>query len=174
MILLLVVLSLGFLGSPADGTGDLDRPVTVELHTERKRNDTYAWAGGFRFENVHPGTYRIELRTKDTEWLVASVSDVEVVAGETTLDPRLQGLDLRGKLRLLRLRVERADGTPFAEERVELYVDREGGSTYTDDQGRLVALVRTEDENFLFGQRGYGPVELVWSSDEQLVVLEEE
>lgn len=154
---------------------DADIPlisISAELHSADGERDTMPFAGAFRFERVLPGTHRFELRTMQTDWLIAAVDDIQVRAGETTRDPRLIGLDLRGRLRLLRLGLESADGQPLAKVEVQLEVAGEGGDLWSDEQGRLVAVVRSEDEAFELSVEGFAPLTVGWAPDEQRIVLE--
>jgi hypothetical protein len=60
-----------------------------------------------------PGRYDVSASFGGSEAsLLAKVSDVEVVAGRTTFDPRLNPLDLRGAIGRWRITLTRSDGAP--------------------------------------------------------------
>jgi hypothetical protein len=71
--------------------------------------------GSFSFPSLRPGKAKVSVRhgwsDRDT---VAVVEDVEVVAGQVTRDPRLQGLDLAKSLRAIRVSAVDPDGRPVA------------------------------------------------------------
>lgn len=64
----------------------------------------------FRFDDVRVGLGALHVHVGSNS--IASFSDVLVSAGKGTRDPRLQRIDLRDKLRALRVWIELPDGTP--------------------------------------------------------------
>jgi len=145
--------------------------LEFSLSSSQGDQDTLAVGGGFRFRNLHPGTSRFRVRTRQTNWTVATVEDIPIRAGGETRDPRLQPLDLRGRLRLLQLRLERSDGRPLGEELVKLRADGQGGQLKTDDQGRLLALVRAADDVLELSVPGHRPLSVGWKPGEQRLRL---
>ncbi len=149
--------------------------LTAELHGERGKRDSYVFGGAFEFRHVLPGRHRFEVRTDRTDFLLETIEGVVVHAGETTHDPRLEGIDLRGRLRLLRLRLVTTEGHPVYKEYVHVGVRRgEEGRIRTDEEGRLTVLMRVEDPTVRVGLRGHVPVDVAWTVDEQRIVLVEE
>lgn len=153
---------------------DADVPLTeveVYLRGAWGGHDTYPFGGVFRFSGVLPGAHSVVVRTADTHLELFTVEGVEVRAGEVTDDPRLADIDLRGRLRWLRLRLAGEDGEPVADEYVSLRVGKERGSVHTDSEGRLAALVRSEDDSFEVTADGFAPAAVGWSAGEQPVRL---
>lgn len=71
--------------------------------------------GSFEFKGLVAGTYTISLSLWEEGLSVAELSDVRIVAGETTRDTRMDPLDLRGKLRTFKLRAKDGSGAPVNE-----------------------------------------------------------
>lgn len=59
--------------------------------------------GRFRFEGLLPGRYSVVVGIEDDEPELVRVAGVEVRSGETSADPRLQELDLRARVHVVRL-----------------------------------------------------------------------
>jgi hypothetical protein len=154
---------------------DADIPLTeveVYLRGAQGGRDTYPFGGAFRFSGVLPGPHSVTVRTAQTHFAVFTLEGVEVRAGETADDARLLGIDLRGRLRWLRLRLAGEDGEPLAEEYVSLRAGGEGGSVQTDAEGRIAALVRSADDTFeITALDGSASAMVAWSAGEQPVRL---
>ena len=153
---------------------DRDIPLTdVEVYLRRDGGErsTYAFSGSFRFRDVEPGFYRLEIVASDLGLLVYTVDDITVIAGKATRDSRLKGIDLRGRLRMLKLRIETEQGEPLADAYVDLLCDGKGDSISTDANGRLSCLIRTDDRVVDVSSSGYETVSVGWSPDEETVVL---
>jgi hypothetical protein len=69
--------------------------------------------GSFAIKDLRPGTYDLSLQIGQNWADVRTVSGIEVAAGETVRDPRVDPLDLRGSQRVLRLTITDADGNPI-------------------------------------------------------------
>jgi hypothetical protein len=79
-----------------------------------------------------------------------SIGYIEVRAGETARDPRLDPLDLRGAFRVLRLRLLRPNGEPLADEEVALWLGIGAKrSLRTSSAGRIETIVPTAAERVL-------------------------
>lgn len=126
--------------------------------------------GSFRFADLLPGQSMCSVRA-DT-LVVLFEEDLVIVAGETARHSRLDPLDLRGRYRILRLRVLRPDGEPLAGEHVAL--QESGGlqrSTELDAQGRLELSVYAKVERFLLDLPYFRSTWVTWSAAEQDVRL---
>jgi hypothetical protein len=66
--------------------------------------------GSFTVGDLAAGAYDFQLQTEHGWITLHEVPDVLVVPGRDTVDPRLQGIDLRGKLHAFRLTFVRPDG----------------------------------------------------------------
>ncbi|MEM7310094.1 MAG: prealbumin-like fold domain-containing protein [Planctomycetota bacterium] len=82
--------------------------------------------GYFAFDSLQPGTWTIRLGMDTDVQHGIEIPGVVVRPGETTLDPRLQNVDLRAKVRQLSFRVVDSEGQPIDEARMYF---RAGGST---------------------------------------------
>lgn len=74
-----------------------------EMHLER--------GGGFECLSLPAGSYTLSVSTEGE--LLAEVRDVVIVAGEVTRDPRIQEIDLRGRLHVFRIRLVRPTRESF-------------------------------------------------------------
>ena len=66
--------------------------------------------GTFVIPGLHPGLYHVGIYVDGTSRALLRVENVRVVDGETTRDPRLQDVDLTGRLHRFVLTVVRPDG----------------------------------------------------------------
>ena len=145
--------------------------IEVALQGPRGRRDTLPLGGVFRIDKLHPGSYRLELSTADTELPLHTIDGLQVRAGERCTDPRLQGIDLRGRLRTLALRLQTAPGEPLQRGSVRLEIGAEGDWVRTTEEGRLRALVRAEDHTITVRVQGYEPLVVNWGPEEQHLLL---
>lgn len=72
----------------------------------RYRKATVRADGAFELGALLPGSYEVTLRARNVADELAAAPGVEVAAGETTRDPRLQGIDLRGLLHVHRVSID--------------------------------------------------------------------
>lgn len=100
-------------GANAEG---MSLQLVSELEGDR---ETTHWGarieeeGGFNFDTVPPGRYRLELSTQGSQAALAELDGLLVVAGEDCADPRLKPFDVRGQLRVLRVRAVDENGKPL-------------------------------------------------------------
>lgn len=127
----------------------------------------YLTAGRFAFDPVPPGAADVEVRTARTGWVLERVERVAVEPGLESADPRVETIDLRGRVRLLRLRLLRPLGTPVSLEEVRITAGGGGGVLRTDESGRLEAAVRAGDARFRVRVEGYRELEVDWLPAEQ-------
>jgi hypothetical protein len=118
------------LAEPDTSTGSfqvlaLDASGNILNAEERREAD-----GHFELVALEPGTYAISVRLAEEDAELARVDGVLVEAGKTTEDPRLDPIDLTGKLERIVLRVRDRDGEPPD----ELSIARRlpGGSGYLE------------------------------------------
>jgi hypothetical protein len=74
---------------------------------ERREGD-----GRFELGALEPGSYAVAVHLSDENAEIARVDDVLVEAGKTTEDPRLDPIDVAGKVERIVLRVRDRDGNP--------------------------------------------------------------
>jgi hypothetical protein len=120
----------------ADSPGLLER---LHVQAERQGAENSAdnrWftaqvdeEGAFRMQEVVPGTYLVRVMTEGGWSQIGEFDDVRVVAGETTRDPRLDPLDLRGKAVIVELEIVDEAGEPLAMGHVFSASKDEDGST---------------------------------------------
>ncbi len=79
---------------------------------------------GFAWDRLAPGLYRVEVRAGGAAEALAEIDAVLVEAGQENRDPRLQQIDLRQRLRLIRIECVDPDGAA-----VGLAVVEEAGGT---------------------------------------------
>ena len=129
--------------------------------------------GAFRIASLLPGTYRLEVGLEDGV-VLEEVPQVEVIAGETSRDPRLTAIDLRGKLFTYRFELV----TP--EEGSELRGSMTFGPTGDEDEAMrwhyfqgssLVIVTPHRPIDALFTVSGYRTVFLGEVSGDREVVL---
>jgi hypothetical protein len=70
-------------------------------------------ANTFQARELDPGEADVSLILGDDEEPVWSIAGVQVIAGETTRDPRMQEIDLRGLFQTLRIQVLAQDQRPI-------------------------------------------------------------
>jgi hypothetical protein len=72
-----------------------------------------SWPGRFELRGLLPGRYDISFEMADDFGEpILVVGGVDVAADQATRDPRLRDVDLRGRARVITLRVRRDDGMP--------------------------------------------------------------
>ena len=128
----------------------------------------FQWRERGSFRGLEAGAYELRFEIRKTKWLLLEARGELSPGGELDLGP----FDLRGKVKLLRLRLTDADGAPIAKEYFQL-VDTEHvgySSLRSEKDGSVLCLVPAETNSFLFGSQKYGaytiqagpdPIELV-------------
>ncbi len=132
---------------PAPGGGVTRRPVRLDA------------SGRLRAEGLREGAWSFEVSVPGEEPPVARVDDVVVEAGATTADPRLDPLDVRGRVVAHRIEVVDPAGSPVAGATVSR-VDLGRTVGHTDVHGALtVVSVRPTVELSVSvdGKRRLGP-----------------
>jgi hypothetical protein len=133
----------------------------------------------FQWNSLWPGGYRFEVTARGASVPLVEVLDLQIVAGERNEDARLDGIDLRGKFRMIVVRVVGTNGRPIPEanygpplvvinNRTEDAVL--GG--YAAQDGSASILTRERYVDLLVLQRGYKPVELNGITSDTTVTLE--
>jgi len=143
----------------------------VYRHSNGARHDSYVINGVFSFRDVSTGQIRVEIRTRKTDWLLHQVEGVEVQSGQDVREPMLSDIDLRGKLRYLRLLLLDEQGRPVGDTYAWINADSAGGSVKLDDAGHFVALTRASDDRFTIRVNGYAPEEVLYAAHEQTLRL---
>jgi len=77
----------------------------VEEREEGGSRSRYAnWdKNEFYWDSLEPGTGRVDIRADGSDEPIHSVPDIQVIVGQENQDTRLQDIDLRGRLRHIRL-----------------------------------------------------------------------
>jgi hypothetical protein len=87
-------------------------PLLHEVDAFGRRVAAIDADGKFSVGGLRPGALKATVVATDSESDVATIDDVEVVAGRDVDDPRLKGLDLDRLLSDVRVTVRDGDGTP--------------------------------------------------------------
>lgn len=83
--------------------------------------------GSFVLRDLVPGSYRVRVRAHEDREPVLEFDALEVRSGEVLRDPRLANLDLRGRVRVLRLRLRVPGNEPLP---FFLYATRAPGAEF--------------------------------------------
>jgi hypothetical protein len=99
----------------------------------------------FRFRGVAPLRHRLEVRRECDHAVMLALDELEVREGEACTDPRLDPIDLRGRLHWLEAKLERVDGKPYSHVMVQLRYPNGGRLDLpTEVDGRLRLLYMGE------------------------------
>ena len=96
--------------------------------------------GTFRLESIHHDPVQVMIRRAGESRPLATVENIPVRPGAIRRDPRLAGIDLGDKLRILQLLVTGSGDRPLAGAMVQ-EVDAPNSCTLTDDRGRCRLMV---------------------------------
>jgi hypothetical protein len=147
----------------------------VALAGDGIARDVELWAEGFSFDGLRSGIAAVEVRTQETDWVVARVEGLVIAAGEGASDARLNPIDLRGRLALLRLRLWAPDRSALSDAAVRVENENgRGGSLRTDRAGRLIVLVDAREPRFTILASGCAPAKVDAAAGEIEVSLEPE
>ncbi len=159
-----VALSLPLVGS-IEARIELDDGVPrndVEVHLEDEGGRRVrVWPGPdgtYRSEFVAAGTWRVRVSApEEAETPVAIVDGIDVAPNETSRDPRLNPLDLRGRFSLVRLECVDARGTPVPG--VRLAVPSRGrGAEHLGPYGRAhLVTARPQGLDLVLAAPGFRP-----------------
>ena len=125
-------------------------------------------------DRLDPGRYRVEVTLQGMREPLMALPDVEIRAGEVTRDPRLNPVDLRGRLKTIALRLRNAEGEALTE---ALVMHREAGSRARWGRQQVmrsssVQLVTTGFAvDLLVSSPGYREAERRGVTDDQTIVL---
>ncbi|MCA9320310.1 MAG: carboxypeptidase regulatory-like domain-containing protein [Planctomycetes bacterium] len=115
-------------------------PDGYDLRRKPSVHAEFLGEGRYRFAGLRPGSARLEFRLAESSRALAfAIDEVEVPESGTCRDPRLDPVDLRGRLFTLQLRVRGAEG-PLENARVSTRIDEKRFSVMTDAEG-LATLV---------------------------------
>ncbi|MCK6446603.1 MAG: carboxypeptidase-like regulatory domain-containing protein [Planctomycetes bacterium] len=156
--------------------------VDPELAMDRFELVLATHRSGFRATPTETGEFAFvdlpvgyaELGVQDHGRTVHWLEGLTLVSGASTDDPRLDPLDLRGRLRAWSVRLVRSDGAPFSATEVgvswSLATLQGAWSERTDADGRLAALLPSDVERVWLGIEGFQDP---WASPDasELVVL---
>lgn len=136
---------------------DLERiELVLATHRDGFRAKPTA-TGSFEFLDL-PAGYA-ELGVQDHGRTLHWLTGLTLVAGEAADDPRLDPLDLRGRLRAWSLRLVHADGSSLAAKEVGVQWSTETllgqWSERTDEAGRIAALLPIEVERVWLDVEGF-------------------
>lgn len=116
--------------------------VGLQLRRQQEGAESqHSWSkdGRFEWNGLLPGRYSLQIATVGDD--VELLRDLEVKAGETCADPRLQDLDPRQHVTFVQVRLRRPDGKPAEGVQVHAVHQRGGGggsatATNTDAAGQ--------------------------------------
>jgi len=112
----------------------------------------------FAFESLTPGLATVRVFLADESEPLAVVQDVSVAAGETSRDPRLDPLDLRGRIERVTITVVAGDGAGAPEGHVAILApDAEAPRTRREllSDGRVELLLRSVPVDLEVHGHGY-------------------
>ncbi|MEM7203941.1 MAG: hypothetical protein AAF628_27015 [Planctomycetota bacterium] len=113
-----------------------------------------------RWSNLAAGVYRLTVTALGGGAPIIDIPGISVESGASTSDPRLRALDLRGKLRCLRLVVTDTNGAPVAGDlAIEVLVQGASGRPPGSCTGKrgAVELALAQPANLLVAADGYQP-----------------
>lgn len=175
--------------SPGDGQFHQER----EEEESRRRPPPYGYrlygqyAGAkadnnvliFKWGTIWPGEYKLDIYPRGAREPMMTIPNLVITAGEQTDDPRLDSIDLRGKLHRIKISINEANGKPLSPGNYAsacVFVD--DPSPDAELHGTTVrnsaAVIYTSEAfvNLLVAARGYQPKKLRAVSEDQTVVLE--
>jgi hypothetical protein len=132
----------------------------------------------FRWNALWPGRYRLEVLPRGGREPLVVIPGIHITAGERNRDPRLDPIDLRGKLRRITVRVLDASGQPLdpgTGRTTVLINDRTAEAElqgFSAQNGRATILTGERYLDLLVAARGYRPKELSGVSSDITVMLE--
>ena len=128
---------------------------------DSERRGVISFPDQLRFSGLPAGQATITLRTESPTFELLRVEGIEVRLGETTTDPRLEGIDLAALARSFELEITGPDGAPLQNERVRIAIPGYGESSFQmkGRAKRKITLPR-EAARITLGGRGLRPVEL--------------
>ena len=145
-----------------EGQSVEDIAVVLKDAADVGRVPKLAEDGSFAQEDLKAGTYRLvayfrspsgEARRKSR----VVVEDLIVVPGQVNRDPRIQGMEVRGSVQKLEVRVVDAEGKPIERASVSVTGIAEGQSSTTGRDGRLVLRLASLPVNLHVTAFGYRP-----------------
>jgi len=129
--------------------------------------------GRFRFGGITASTAVVSVRIEHDPWTVARVEDVPVREGEAPQDPRLEPIDLRGKLEIVAVSVLDPSGARVDGARVLLSSseDLDLGCSRVTTGGRAEFLTRTGPHDLDVEREGFRRQRLAGVYGDQVVRL---
>ena len=128
----------------------------------------WTWRG------LMPGTYRLTVACPGIDEPIVAIDGIVVTEG-STVDSRLQGVDLRGRVRVLNIRAIGADDEPIADRDgfVVVRSSQEGGEWFGFHLGTgLAEIVTSGAADLLVLVPGYRMVEVSGVSTDRDIALE--
>lgn len=132
--------------------------------------------GGFRWTGLIPGTATVDVLADAWGSITPLVTfgDVVVRAGETTRDPRLQGIDLRSRFHAITITVQDEAGRAPRMAEVAMPLPDPGAGVklfMADAFGRAVVITERLPVDLTIGARGYVPQRFTGVASDRKVVL---
>jgi hypothetical protein len=135
-----------------------------------------SWEDGFafRFEELPPGRATVRVSLDGDERPLALVRGVEVLAGQTNRDARLQGIDLTGLLHQLSIEVRDVRGSPVCDGWIECRASGSTGvlGTVCFSEGGRPLLSRHAVLDLVVGAEGYRSRAIVAAHGRVVVTLD--
>lgn len=149
-------------------------PCQASLHRQGREGSVWHSLPDGDFTLLTPGTYKVSLTSGSL--LVAEVDNVIVRSGATTDDPRLNPLDLTGRLRTMAVRLRHEDGRIPHDLRI-IGLDDQGETAYrathrSSGDERFTLFLKQETSQVEVVAAGCRSVVLPCDETETSVVLE--
>ncbi|MHC5063760.1 MAG: hypothetical protein ACYTG5_07285 [Planctomycetota bacterium] len=132
----------------------------------------------YKWGTLWPGEYRLNIYPRGAIQPLLSMTGIQIVSGETGGDPRLEPLDLRGKLRKIKITLEDGTGKRLQQSRygppVIIINDPDPEAElygYTADNSSAVILTAEPAVNLLVLAMGFMPEDIYAVSADRKVIM---
>ena len=120
--------------------------------------------GRISIDTLEPGLYDLHLRVREFEGTLASFLGVQVVAGQTCTDPRIQNITLSDHMDVLELALLGRFRWPLSRKAVRVHATDAGtpftGGGFSDARGHVNVPIRKGLDSFQVCVEGYRTVRL--------------
>jgi hypothetical protein len=134
--------------------------------------------GPFYWDRLEPGTYdlQVQIGGERDSHVLAEVRGLTVGDGRTLVDPRLNPIDLRGKVRMLAVRVVDAEDKLIDRSATSVRAAVEGTDVWwrgeSHARGHRVLVPTGKPVRGLISAKGYRPVDIPHLNRDRTVILE--
>jgi len=163
----------------AEKDPDVNRlPIFLSNRLYGQHREEHEGLQVFRWGALWPGVYRLEILPRGSRTPVVTVEDIQIVPGERTRDPRLDGIDLRGRFRSIQILIQDENGRQMkgASLGAMVFINESLFETeahaFTADSGIASVVTGDPQVDLLVTARGYQPRALFGVSEDTTVSLE--